>query len=96
MTLATRIQKYSLAPNKVGELIGPPSIIEHKNGEVALTHLWQAMDCPDKPGEGRRFEIGIDGEFMPFDSAYARIFGERPIYRDNKRTLYPKLPNLSK
>jgi len=84
----TVISDYSLAEGKVGQPIGNPMLVPHNEGKVALLHLWEEME----KGNGKMFTIRFtDGAEVPFDAAYKRIFGESPIYRDNKSTLYPRL-----
>lgn len=91
MQIETIIQCYSLERDKVGQEIGGPVVVAHKDGTTALLHLWQAMDNPPTR-DGYKYHIRFpDGETVPFDAAYARIFGEKPVYRDNKTTKYPRL-----
>ena len=93
--ISTIVQPYSLAEGCIGHHIGPPSQIFHKNGEDALMYLDQAMSKPTTNG-GCMYLIGFpDGATMPFNAAYRRIFGEEPVYVDNKRTKYPRLPRLA-
>lgn len=94
--MRTVIQRYSLDVGKVGENIGEPLIVAHQDEKCALMHLWHAMENPPTR-EGRKYLIRFpDGAEMPFDAAYTRTFGERPVYRDNKRTKYPKLKQIIK
>lgn len=91
MQIETVIQCYSLERNKVGEEIGEPVVTAHQDGTAALLHLWQAMDNPPTR-DGYKYHIRFpDGETVPFDAAYTRIFGEKPVYRDNKPAKYPRL-----
>ena len=95
--ILTRVQRYSLAPGEVGKAIGDPEIAPHEDGTAALLSLEKDMDAPRASGEGAHFSVQFpDGAQVPFDTAYARIFGELPIYRDNKATQYPRLHRKSK
>lgn len=90
--MKTVIQRYSLECGKVGEAIGAAVIIDHQDETSALMHLWHAMDKPPT-GDGYKYFIRFpDGVEVPFDAAYTRTFGKKPVYRDNKETLYPCLP----
>lgn len=89
--MKTIVQKYSLERNKVGEPIGEECVAVHRDEKAALLHLWGAMEKPPT-GDGYKYLIAFpDGQIMPFDAAYKRAFGESPVYRDNKATLYPRL-----
>lgn len=90
--VSTLVSEYSLSPGKVGQPVGHPVLTEHENGLEALKFLWAAMEVSGN-GNGRRFQIVFsDGATVPFDAAYIRIFGESPVYRDNKATFYPRMP----
>lgn len=96
--MKTIIQAYSLAQNKVGELIGEPIITDHEDGVHALLALDIALDShPRVKGEGYYFQIELpDGRRVPFDTAYAEIFGEPPVRQDNRENLYPHLVAAAK
>ncbi len=92
MLVQTVIQQYALGVGEVGSDIGPPVIVDHKDGATALVHLHRAIYANAKAPGAFRFHILFpDGQKLPLDAAYTRIFSESPVYRDNKRTLYPRL-----
>lgn len=84
--------RYSLEPGEIGNPIGDPVITEYPDGPSALRALESEIDSAGPTGMGRRLLIRLpDGRELPFDGAYHAIFGEPPVYRDNRSTLYPRL-----
>lgn len=91
---AVIISAYSLAQGKVGEHIpGSTAATICDTGETALVLLDKELGSKNRhPMTGYTFLIHFpDGSMQPFNTAYQSVFGQAPIKRDNKESLYPCL-----
>ena len=96
MTYKTVVRTYSLEKDEVGKTVGEVEVKDYPDGLSALLALDKELERPSVKGRDFQFQIEMpDGRRLAFDDVYTEVFGERPVKRDGKVSLYPKLKRAS-